>query len=575
MGLFCCRRLMPSFRVANLVSPFWLVFWSAGLSWCWLLPNHYPPWSAFHMDAWSATMYLPLAAAVLWLTRADTRLSGPALLILVLLAVPWLQFAFGLIPSPGTAWISFSYLLGFGLAMIVGQRWEFASPAQVGDGLFLAIGIAAFASVGLQLHQWLQLNLIHLWSMGNGYGRPFANFGQPNQLGTLLLWSLLALGWGAWRVKIRPTVAVLAMVFVLFGLALTGSRTAWIGLLGLTAGVWYWRRLWPWSATPRVVMGLLACFVCFVWIVPVLTDALLLGSAEGEIEALTRVSSELRPQIWAILVDAALQQPWSGYGWNQVATAHLAGAPGYPALKFVFAHAHNLFLDLVLWNGIPLGLILSALVIGWFCTRFLAVREAGSAMLLLLVAVAANHAMLELPLHYAYFLLPVGLVAGALESRLGWRLVNFGQRWLGAALWFTSAAMLALLVRDYMRVEASYQVLRFEWANIQTNASREPPDVILLDQLRDVIALSRFEPTQDISAEDLMRLRHTAALYPSAAVIHKLAVALVWKQQAEEAVVWLRRLCAVVPATSCQAVKTSWENLAKTDPLVGKVPWPN
>ena len=39
-------------------------------------------------------------------------------------------------------------------------------------------------------------------------------------------------------------------------------------------------------------------------------------------------------------------------------------------------------------------------------------------LLMTLLLVTTNHALLELPLHHAYFLLPVGLVIGALDQRM-------------------------------------------------------------------------------------------------------------------------------------------------------------
>jgi O-antigen ligase len=558
-----------------LVSSFWLIAWAAFLSWCWLLPNHYLPWTAFHMDAWAAAMYLPMSAAVLWLTRTKTGSPATALVVLVLSTVPWLQYLAGMIPFAGTAWIPFGYLLGLALAILVGFRWEAASPGQVGDGLFLAIGVASAGSVGLQLHQWLQLNWTDIWSMGIVSGRPYANFGQPNQLATLLLWGVLGIAWGVWRQHIRPMFAVLATVFLLFGLALTASRTAWIGVLVLTTAAWYWRGLGPSRAAPWFVTGLAVCFFALVWMIPYLGQYLLLSAVTGDVDTIARISSELRPRIWAMFGGAIGQRPWLGYGWNQVATAHVNVALDYSPLGSLFAHAHNLILDLLIWNGIPLGLTVCGLIAVWIWARFRAVKDPGSALLFLLLVIVGNHAMLELPLHYAYFLLPAGLVVGALDVRLQGRMLAFGRSWLAAALWLMSATLLALLVRDYTRIESGYQVLRFEWANIRTNASREPPDVLLLDQLRDVIAFSRFEPDRDITDARLGWMRRLANLYPTAGVIHKLATVLAWKHQPAEAALWLRRMCAVVPAGQCKAVKAAWENQAKTDPLVAKVPWPN
>lgn len=558
-----------------MISAFWLVSWAMFLSWCWLLPNHYLPWSAFHMDAWAAAMYLPVAAAVLWRTRADVRVTVSSLVVLVAMTIPWVQYACGMILSSGTVWMPFVYLMGFALAIVVGQKWEAKSPHQVGDGLFMAIGFAAVMSIGLQLHQWLQINWIDIWSMGNGHGRPYANIGQPNQLGTLLLWGLLALAWGAWRAQIRPIVVIFAAIFILFGLALTASRTAWIGILALAAAIWYWRALWPWRALPWVASGLTACYFCFVWIIPIATQHLLLASTEADLEALVRISSETRPQIWAMFIEAIKEEPLLGYGWNQVSVAHLSVATDHPPLGILFSHAHNLFLDLLLWNGIPIGFALSVFIILWTWRRFRSIQDPGSALMFLLWVVVGNHAMLEFPLHYAYFLLPIGLVVGALDIRLGGLMVVIKQRWPVGLLWLASAMLLTLLVRDYLRVEAGYQALRYEWAKIRTNASREPPDVLLLDQLRDVIVLDRFEPSFGMKPEQLDWMRRVATLYPSAGSVHKLAVALVWNNQPDEATLWLRRMCAVVPARQCLAIKSAWDKQAKTDPLIARVPWPN
>lgn len=557
-----------------LSSSFWLVVWAGALSWCWLLPNHYLPWSSFHMEAWAAAVLLPMAAAVLWRTREDAYVSVFCIVVLGLSVTPWLQHATGLIRTTGTAWIAFTYLLGLALTILVGQRWERYSPAQLGDGLFLAIGIAALLSVGLQLHQWLQLDWMDIWLMGNGDGRPFANFGQPNQLGTFLLWGLLALSWGSLRAYIRPRVLVVAMIYMLFGLALTASRTAWIGVILLVLAAWYWRAVWPWRSAPWFVAALGCVFFVFVWLIPFMTNGLLLGSTEGEQDALVRFSSEMRPKIWVMFWDAIWQQPWHGYGWNQVISAHLAVALEHPSLGLLFSHAHNLFLDLFLWCGIPLGLMISVLLITWLWWRFRAIQDPASALMLLLIVVVGNHAMFEFPLQYAYFLLPAGLVMGGLDTRLNGRMWAFGARGLAGGVWLGCTVLLSLMVRDYVRVEATYQVLRFEWAHIQTKVSLDPPEVLLLDELRDLIAFSRFEPSADMASEQLDWMRRVASLNPSAGVIHKLAAALVWNNQADEARLWLKRLCAVASQGQCNVIKNAWENQSRTDPRIAAVPWP-
>ena len=556
------------------MTPFWLVGWAIALSVGWLLPNHYPPWSSFHMDTWIATVLALASAAVFLRSKGHTVWHGIAILVAVSVCVPILQLGFGLITLAGTAWISSAYLIGFLLALLTGARWEMATPSQFADGLFLSIGIAALISVGLQLHQWLSLDLLDIWSMGNGYGRPFANFGQPNQLGTLLLWGLLSAAWGNVRQRIGGWTAVIMAAFLLFGIALTASRTAWMGVAVLVAASWAWRHMWANQRLQWVVTGLGLYFAVCVMAVGWLGQVLLI-SLPADIGDIVRMSGEQRPIVWSLFFEAMWQHPWLGYGWNQVGLAQLAAAINHPSLQGPFSHAHNLFLDFSLWCGVPFGIFLSVYLIRWFLLCLRAICTAEDAVLLLALLVVGNHAMLELPLHYAYFLLPVGLVMGALNVRMKLRPPLVTGRWSYLAVWFTSVIVLVLIVRDYARVEVSFQALRFEVARIRYEKRGEPPEVVLLTQWRESIRLARFEPTRGMSAEELDWMRIVAGAYPNVNALHKLAAALAMNSRPDEARLWLRRMCRVVPKSQCDAVETAWASQSKQDPHIAAVPWPN
>ena len=555
------------------MTPIWLVLWSCTLALGWLLPNHYWPWLSFHSDAWISAVLLLAAAAVFWRARGLVVLHCITLLVALLVLVPWLQYGFGLILLPGVAWISCAYLLGLLLALLVGARWEASSPSQLGDGLFLAIGIAAIVSVGLQLQQWLQLDGLELWKIGGGAERPHANLGQPNQLGTLLLWGVLATAWAQVRKHIGGATAVLLAAYLLFGVALTGSRTAWLGVALMIAAAWWWRQLWTSSRWPWAATGLGLYFAICVVSVGWLRQALL-GEMQLDLDNLMRASSEIRPLAWAAFLDAAWQRPWFGYGWNQVALAQVAVAPEHPPLFMAFTYSHNLFLDLVLWCGIPLGLLASAALLWWLWKRFRAVQSAENAVLVLLLLVVANHAMLELPLHFAYFLLPVGLVMGSLNARMGARQVLLLGRWAFLALWFAATALLALIIQDYARVEASYQTLRMEWAHIKIALPVGPPEVLLLTQWHDYIKFARIEPKRAMSPEDLAWMRHLTGLYPNAILLHKFSTILALNQHPNEARLWLQRMCKMVPDSDCQTVKTMWARQSLQYPEIAAIPWP-
>lgn len=555
------------------MTPFWLSLWAGMLALGWLLPNHYRPWLSFHSDAWIALVLSLASAAVIVRARGPLVWHRMAVLVALLLCVPWLQYVFGLVPMAGTAWISSAYLLGLSLALLIGAHWESSSPGQLANGLFLAIGMAAVLSVGLQLHQWLELGGMELLDMGGGLGRPHANLGQPNQLGTFLLWGLLAAAWGLLRERIGVWTALLLAVYLLFGLALTGSRTAWVAVLLLVAASWLWRRLWTHPRLPWIATGLgLYFFVCVVglgWLHHVSQ-----GNLQPDLNDFTRMSGDVRSLAWAAFIDAAWQRPFFGYGWSQVPLAQMAVATEHPYLQGVFTSSHNLFLDLVLWCGIPLGLLVSVALLGWFWKRLRAVNSAENAVLLLFLLVVANHAMLELPLQFAYFLLPAGMVMGALNTRLDAPPLMRLGRWVSFVLWLAATTLLALIIRDYARVQPSFQTLRMEWQGFKMTRQWGPPDVLLLTQWREYIRYARFEPRAGLNEDELDWMRNVTGLFPNLVFFHKLATALALNQHPDEASMWLKRMCKVVPESQCLAAKGTWAKQALKHPEIAAIPWP-
>jgi hypothetical protein len=526
------------------------------------------------MDAWAAIVLLLVAATVIVRVREEVLWHDISILTFFLIFIPWLQYSFGLIELAGTAWISTAYLAGFLLALLIGARWESVNPGQLADTLFLSIGIAALLSVGLQLQQWLRLDLLGIWSMGEGFGRPFANFGQPNNLGTFLIWGLLACAWGLTRQYIGVGTALVIAAYLLFGLALTQSRTAWLSILMLVCASWWWRRFWMDNRIPWLVTAMGLYFAIAVISLSWLNQRLFLSLPSDGID-LVRMSGELRSVVWSMFIDAALQQPFLGYGWNQVGIAQLNAAIDHPSLHILFSHSHNLFLDFIIWCGLPIGFFISFYFLRWVWNSCRKIENSENSVLILVLLVIGNHAMLELPLHHAYFLLPTGLFMGALNTRLNAQPVIIFGRWSIIFIWFVSAVLLGLLIRDYARIEPSYQSLRFEWARIKTQNRGSPPDVLLLTQWQEFVRFARFEPSSSMSPSELEWMRQVTRAFPSAGHFHKLAAALAMNQHPEEARQWLKKLCKLVSEGQCQAVKNAWASQSLQNPNIAAVSWPN
>tara|TARA_R110001599_G_scaffold64023_3_gene179024 strand:- start:650167 stop:651903 length:1737 start_codon:yes stop_codon:yes gene_type:complete len=561
------------------ISSFWCSLWAILLAIGWLLPNHYRPWMSFQSDAWVALTCLIGVVALLVRRKGPVPWHGLAILSAFLLFIVWAQYLCGLITMAGTAWVSSAYILGFMLALLAGARWEADSPSQLADALFVAIGLAAIISVGLQLHQWLGLDGLELLTMSFSTSRPYANFGQPNQLGTLLLWGVIAAAWGWTRRRIGNGVALLMAVYLLFGLALTGSRTAWIGVLILLVTSWLWRHCWRDKRMAWCMTGLAMYF--FLCVVAVGRLKQLLDTAVGVVGAnplladrVIQMSSNARLSAWRELIYAVWRHPWYGYGWNQTALAQMSVAENHPALSGVFTYSHNLFLDLLLWCGIPLGALISIGLLMWLWRRVSSVRNAECALLILFVLVIANHAMLELPLYFAYFLLPVGLAIGVLHVKLEVKpIINTG-RWTFVVLWFLSAGLLGLIIKDYARIEPSYQTLRLEWDNFKMTQPVGPPEVLLLTQWREYVQYARLEPKAGLTTAEIEHLENVTALFPNIVFFNKLAMTLALNQRPKEAQLWLVRMSKVVPRKQYCEVKKSWERESLRNAAIAAAPWP-
>lgn len=562
--------------VRPVMMPFWLSLWACTLAAGWLLPNHYRPWLSFHTDTWVAVICSIASLAAILRVRGPMMWHRITVLAALLPCIVWIQYVFGIVPTIGNAWISTAYLLGLLLTLLTGARWEANNPGQFIDALFLAIGLAALLSVGLQLHTWLGLDGLELWSMGGGVERPHANFGQPNQLGTFLVWGLLAVAWGWLHKRIGVWPALLMSVYLLFGIALTASRTAWIGILLLVCISWFWRGLWRNPRLPWLVTGLAFYFVfCVVFLAWWQHGSSLSGGgAQVDIASVARMNGQTRQLAWAAFADALSQQPWFGFGWNQSGLAQMMVAAEHPPVGSFFSYSHNLFFDLFLWCGIPLGLLISGALLWWFWKRFRSVRTAENAVLFLFLLIVANHAMLELPLYFAYFLLPVGMMMGVLNVRLEVQPVVYTSRWIFFAIWLTGAVLLALIIRDYSRVETSYRILRMEWDNFSMSKPHGPPDVLLLTQWQDYMRYARFEPKAGLTNEELDWMRNVTGLYPNMIFFNKIATVMALNQRPEEAALWLKRLCKLAPEGQCLLVKKDWARQSLKNPAIANVPWP-
>lgn len=403
----------------------------------------------------------------------------------------------------------------------------------VGATISSAIVFAQFFQVNTPLDEFMTPLL--------GSTRAFANLAQPNNAATLLLMGWAGLGLLCHPKRCAPWAWWLGSVVLLASVVLTQSRT---GILSATA-VAFAGALIAWrspASSPQLRpghwMGALGLFAA-------MTAGFHLSGGGSGVETMSTVGG--RPVLWAQIWAGLMESTWVGYGWLQTSAAQQVGALTVPGLEQTH-YSHNLFLDLLVWNGIPLGLALITGGLGWLWWSWRRRPVAERLWPLVLLLPLAVHSMLEMPFAYAYFLFPAAMVLGSWHA-MGDPVPAAGS--IGAmrektptlpwrAAWWTLCAaytaLCALVAWEYTRVEEDFRIARFENMRIgQTPADYERPRFIVLTQLGDALAAMRLRAQPGMAAEDIQLLQRASRRYPWAPLHFRLTLALALNGQPEAA----------------------------------------
>jgi len=511
---------------------------------------------------------------------ASRLLTGAAGLAGVAVITQW---STGLIYFGGDALMALLYLAAWLLAIRIGRslsapavrRSDVWTPL---DWFLVATAGAATLSTLLAINQWTGSLALGIWQVDlSPSGRPYGNLAQPNHLSTACFLGLCCASWLHERKRIDRLTYWVLVATLCVGVAMTGSRTGWLQVGLLVTAVAVTSRAIPSARIgPRSAAAVALVFVLFAAAWPPL-DELVRGGSGRSFDAMLEGGTRLKH--WSAMFKAALDRPLTGYGWQQVSVAQIEHAAENPAVGENIEHSHNLVLDLIVWNGFPVGLALVALL-GWWLLRHVGLarkpnhRWAVIALLGLLL-----HALLEYPLEYAYFLVPAGVLIGTLDRVL---------EDSGAApeqadgYWRSGATVLLLAVcavgYEYARIETAFTTMRLELARVGNPTQLTPlPDVQLLTQLQGLMQLahSRARPSMSATEIDFMRKTSARYSYPPAMLRYALAAGL--NGRGAEATRTLVRLCKIHEPRRCGEAHENWLSAEQTYPVLrGLAPpdWP-
>lgn len=459
------------------------------IGFAWLSPIHTYPWVTFSSELAS------FAAGVALLTlclKQPIKIPRAQLWMFAIAIVPLLQWCFGLISDFSVAFLSFSYLLMFWLMLLCGYNLALHTEQreQMMQYFSCLLLVAALLSSFMAVLQWLNLESRLYGVMQLKGSRPYANFGQPNNMATFLIMGLLGALYLYEKNKVTVWLLMPASLLVLFSICLTQSRTSWLVCVFILV---YWTIKHYRKPVRLKLTKLLLWCAAFVaigtYLLPLLTQLLVSDLGTGVAQTASMVDRASRGHerlgMWMQILHAIAERPWAGYGWNQTSIAVFESIQ-FNTIPVWFNSAHNVLLDLLVWNGVLLGSVIIGYMTIWLYWLNKNAKDTTSIVVLLMVGTILIHAMLEFPQRYAYFLLPLGFLLGLIQAQSpnlkGLTLHHNVLRGVGVI----ALVLLLLIWRDYKLFQDNSRLL----------FKHKPPSTEILGSSQ-IMLLTQFEQRLD------------------------------------------------------------------------------
>ena len=506
----------------------------------WLSFDHYRPWVNFHAEA-MAILGVGLLLVHRYITAAGNAYVLPVVAIWAgaVALIPWAQTIFSADLFVGDALVLSFYLLSFAGAICLGYGYVRHAVNKPHDlsVIFYLLWFVALVSAAIGLLQSLGLQEpLGMYVVQTGFNdRARGNLGQPNQLATLMLIGIAALLWTFEHGRVGRSGAVLGIGFLTLALILTQSRA---GMLSSVVGAIFftWK---SWQRPSRIklvyVWAWLVVYLLCLQALPYGRDLLSLG----ETRQITLSVDGERALIWKQVISGIGQAPWFGYGWNQMPAAHAAGSLYYPG-SVTYSNAHNVVLDILAWNGVPLGLLLVALCAHWLLTRMKQAKTQAAVYGLLIILPIVTHSLVEFPFAYSYFLLTAGLMVGIVDgSHRTRKEIKVKTSGMLMVCVLTIPFMVGgYLVYEYLLVEEDFRVVRFENLHVgQTPALYKAPEIYALTQMSAMLHAARQKALPAMTIDELENLRKASSRFAYGSLRLRYAIALGLNGRPDEATV--------------------------------------
>ena len=429
-------------------------------------------------------------------------------------------------------------------------------------GIWISALITAIIGVGQWLGVWHKFDGRFLWMLEVHPGtRIMGNLGQPNITGTLLIWGIVCALFISAKIETKFTRIInqqltygllsASIILMTAASALTQSRTTTLGLFAITLVAWQFKSIYgsrAFKTTVAVCVLHVSLSILLPYISQILFTSELTAAYGGK-----GIGSSARLSAYSIFIHSIFEKPFFGYGIGGVVSAFIDGVAISPGMGTYFAHTHNLILEFLIWFGIPLGLVLTFIVLNFFYRSYKKIKSTNDVASFSMLLVVLIHSMLEFPLHYVYMIVPTAILAANFSGSLNKNALNIPRLAIsGIVLIFGIISV--LMMDEYFRFENDIRQARLELGI--TGRAHPPSDVptILLNDLNGANVMIRTEASSGMSVAQLILFEKTTSQFPMRPLIEKNIKSATLNDRPDKVFYWRNKYCAIYGLKACAAI---------------------
>ncbi|MDO4641435.1 MAG: Wzy polymerase domain-containing protein [Neisseria sp.] len=416
------------------------------------------PLSSFYLESASLLFALLFALGSAVTGRISARVPEGCWYFFALAVYWWLQARIMALPYPGMSDMAVWSFVVIALAIWACRGWVlevgqervvtvFASVLVTGALLQSVVCILQFTGWAVYLKGYV------LSSTTNNI---MGQLAQRNHLGHYLMWGVVASAflWSQRRVSNWFGCFMTVYLALVMGMVNSRSLFVYVAALAILALFWRWRRGSEGNRSLKIFLFALLMVVAVQLSFDRLMDVLGIDyfSALDRMES-NEFASSPREVEWVRAWHIFLAAPIWGHGWESYSQQSFL-TNVFPTgwrndlTSVLYTHSHNIVLQLLA----DMGLVGTLLVFGglaWVIYPYFKKPVSNENFFpLALLTVSLCHSLLEYPLWYVYFLVPVGLMLGvqpAEGSTFSDR--HFGGKWMRCGVAVATVFIIVGLVR--------------------------------------------------------------------------------------------------------------------------------